>query len=78
MGRIHNYIVFLSSCLSGGFDENPQLEELEEALKTAPKIESLKINGTEVERNTESRRVINAKVGDVLSKVVAGGDGRYH
>jgi hypothetical protein len=56
----------LSSCLSGGFDENPQLEELEEALKSAPKIESLKINGTEVQRDTQSRRIIEAKIGDVL------------
>jgi hypothetical protein len=57
----------LSSCLTGGFDENPQLEELQNALDKAPKIESLKVNGTEVERNTQSRRIVEAKVGDVLN-----------
>lgn len=59
--------ITLSSCLTGGFNENPQLEELEEALKTAPKIESLKVNGNEVQRDTKSRRVVEARVGDVLN-----------
>lgn len=56
----------LTSCLTGGFDQNPQLEELEDAIKTAPKIESLKINGAEVQRNTQTRRVVEAAMGDVL------------
>jgi hypothetical protein len=59
--------VTLTSCLSGGFDENPQLEELEEGLKAAPKVETLKVNGSEVVRDMESRRIIEAKVNDVLN-----------
>lgn len=57
----------LSSCLTGGFDENEQLDELNGELAKAPKVESIMVNGVEVERNTQSRRVIDAKIGDVLN-----------
>lgn len=57
----------LSSCLSGGFDENEQLDELNDELAKAPKVESIMVNGNLVERNTVSRRVIEAKIGDVLN-----------
>ncbi|HEX5167795.1 MAG TPA: hypothetical protein VFW11_01375 [Cyclobacteriaceae bacterium] len=57
----------LSSCLSGGFDENEQLDELNNELAKAPKVESISVNGAVVERNQQSRRVIEAKTGDVLN-----------
>jgi hypothetical protein len=61
----------LSSCLTGGFDENEQLDELNGELAKAPKVETIMVNGAEVERNTQSRRVIDAKIGDVLNFDVA-------
>ncbi len=57
----------LSSCVTGGFDENPQLDARNEALAKAPKIENITINGTVLERNTQSIRVYNAHIGDVLN-----------
>ncbi len=57
----------LSSCLSGGFDENAQLDEWNNELAKAPKVESISVNGQIVERNQQSRRVIDAKIGDVLN-----------
>ena len=59
--------IVLSSCVTGGFDENPQLDSRNEALAKAPKVESVFVNGVPVERNTQSIRVVNAKVGDVLA-----------
>lgn len=59
--------IIFSSCLTGGFDENEQLDRHNAALAKAPKIESVKVNGTEVQRNTVSRRVVDAKIGDVLN-----------
>jgi hypothetical protein len=56
----------LSSCVTGGFDDNEQLDELNDGLKKTPKIESVMVNGTEVERNTQSRRIVEAHIGDVL------------
>ncbi len=60
-------VAMLSSCVTGGFDDNEQLDELNAGLKKTPKVESVKVNGAEVERNTQSRRVVDAKVGDVLN-----------
>jgi hypothetical protein len=60
-------LVSLSSCVTGGFDENPQLDEREEALAKAPKVETITVNGTLLQRNTQSIRVVEAEVGDVLS-----------
>jgi len=57
----------LSSCLTGGFDENAQLDELKGELAKAPKIESISVNGEVIERNRLSRRVVEAKIGDVLN-----------
>lgn len=67
----------LSSCLTGGFDENPQLTEREEALAKAPRVESIAVNGKLIERNTVSRRVVEAKPGAELqfSVNLASGDG---
>lgn len=58
--------ILLSSCVTGGFDENPQLDERNKALAKAPKIESISINGTVLQRNTHTLRVVEAKPGDVL------------
>lgn len=57
----------LSSCVTGGFDENPQLDARNEALAKAPKIDAIFINGTKLERNTQSLRIVSAHPGDVLS-----------
>lgn len=57
----------LTSCVTGGFDENPQLDDLENELAKAPKIETISINGTELDRNTQSVRVVEARMGDVLT-----------
>ncbi len=57
----------LSSCLTGGFDENPQLDKQNNELAKAPKVEAIRVNGQVVERNRLSRRVIEAKIGDVLN-----------
>ncbi|MBL7858568.1 MAG: hypothetical protein JNM57_12840 [Cyclobacteriaceae bacterium] len=56
----------LSACVTGGFDENPQLDWRNEELAKAPKVESISVNGVIVERNTQSIRVVHAKIGDVL------------
>lgn len=58
--------VLATSCVTGGFNDNPQLDELEDALAKAPSIEMIKANGEEVKRNTHSIREISAKVGDVV------------
>jgi hypothetical protein len=56
----------LTSCLTGGFDNNEQLDELNAGLKKTPKIEKVVVNGVEVVRDTQSRRIVNAKINDVL------------
>jgi hypothetical protein len=56
----------LSACVTGGFDENPQLDEHNAALAKAPKVESISVDGTVVERNTQSIRVANVHIGDVI------------
>lgn len=60
-------VITMNACVTGGFDENTQLDERNDALAKAPKIESISINGSLLERNTQSLRVVEAKVGDVLS-----------
>ena len=57
----------MSSCVTGGFDENPQLDAHNDALAKAPKINAIFINGTKLERDTHSLRVIEAHPGDVLN-----------
>lgn len=57
----------LTSCVTGGFDENPQLDARNEALAKAPNINAIFINGTKLERNTQSLRIVTAHPGDVLS-----------
>jgi hypothetical protein len=57
----------LTSCVTGGFDENTQLDDLNNELAKAPKIDAIMVNGVEVERNTQSVRVIEAQIGDVLN-----------
>lgn len=57
----------LSSCVTGGFDENPQLDARNEALAKAPNINAIFINGTKLERNTQSLRIISAHPGDKLN-----------
>jgi hypothetical protein len=59
--------LILGSCVTGGFNENPQLEEREAELAKAPNIESISINGTILQRNQQSLRIVHAKPGDVLS-----------
>lgn len=58
--------VLATSCVTGGFNDNPQLDDLEDALAKAPSIVMIKANGEEVKRNTHSQREITAKVGDVV------------
>jgi hypothetical protein len=58
---------FLSSCVTGGFDDNEQLDDMNAGLAKTPKIKSVMVNGAEVERDTQSRRVVEAKIGDVLN-----------
>ena len=54
----YSYIVLLlvsfgvSSCVTGGFDENPQLDARNEALAKAPSIKAIFVNGVKLERNT--------------------------
>ena len=57
----------LSSCVTGGFDENPQLDAHNEALAKAPNINAIFVNGTKLERNTQSIRIVQAHPGDVLT-----------
>ena len=57
----------LASCVTGGFDENTQLDDLKDELAKAPKIENIMVNGEEVKLNTQSVRVVEARIGDVLS-----------
>lgn len=57
----------LSSCLTGGFDENPQLDDMNDQLALTPQFKSVKVNGTEIQRNATSRRVVDAHGGDVLN-----------
>lgn len=59
-------VFMLSSCLTGGFDQNEQLDEHKKALAKAPKVESISINGEELERDTESRWVVEAAIDDDL------------
>jgi hypothetical protein len=56
----------LSSCVTGGFDDNEQLDKLNAGLAKTPKVQSVVVNGAEVVRDTQSRRIVNAKVNDVL------------
>lgn len=69
--------LFLGACVTGGFDENPQLDARNEALAKAPKIEAILVNGAILNRNTHSLRVVDAKPGDVLtiSASIASGKG---
>jgi len=57
----------LTSCVTGGFDENPQEYDLKNELAKAPKIEKIIIDGAELEKNTQSARVVEAHIGDVLT-----------
>lgn len=57
----------LSSCVTGGFDENPQLDARNEAIAKAPSINAIFVNGTKLERNTQSLRIVEAHPGDVLT-----------
>jgi|GEM_PF-1564936 len=67
-----NYIAIVlmavlgAACTTGGFNNNPQLEELENALDKAPNVEAIKVNGTVIEKNTQSLREVDASIGDVL------------
>lgn len=58
--------VLLASCITGGFDENPQLDDLNNALAKAPKIDEIRVNGAVLERNTQSVRVVEAAIGAEL------------
>lgn len=60
-------MLILSSCVTGGFDENPQLDDLNKALAKAPKIDQILVNGVVLERNTQSVRVVEATIGEVLA-----------
>lgn len=59
--------ILLASCVTGGFDENPQLDDLNSALAKAPKIEEIRVNGTVLERNTQTVRVVEAAIGAELN-----------
>ena len=59
-------LVSLTSCVTGGFDNNEQLDKLNSGLATTPKVEQVLVNGEEVVRDTQSRRIVEAKIGDVL------------
>jgi len=72
-------LVFLSSCVTGGFDENPQLDDLNRALAKAPKVDAIFVNGAELVRNTQSVRVVEATIGEILSidaELLAGKGGK--
>jgi hypothetical protein len=58
--------ILFASCVTGGFDENPQLDDLNDALAKAPKIDEIRVNGILLERNTQSVRVIEAAIGEQL------------
>lgn len=60
-------LLFLGSCVTGGFDENPQLDDLNDALAKAPKVDAIFVNGVELQRNSQSVRVVEATIGEVLS-----------
>lgn len=59
--------VALTSCVTGGFDENPQEDDLNNQLAKAPKIDEIIVDGVALERNTQSARVVEAHIGDVLT-----------
>jgi hypothetical protein len=73
MNRKYIYIILLcasfglSSCVTGGFDENTQLDARNEALAKAPGIKDIFVNGAKLERNTQSLRIIEAAPGTVLN-----------
>jgi hypothetical protein len=59
--------ILLASCVTGGFDENTQLDDLNNALAKAPAIDEIRVNGTVLERNTQSVRVVEAAIGAALN-----------
>ena len=59
-------IVVLSSCATGGFDENPQLDKLDAELAKAPGI-LMTVDGEEVERNTLSLRDHPVTIGETYT-----------
>lgn len=59
--------MLLASCVTGGFDENPQLDDVNNALSKAPKVDKIFVNGTQLDRNTQSARVVEAAIGAELS-----------
>lgn len=59
--------LLLASCVTGGFDENTQLDDLNNALAKAPKIDEIRVNGTVLDRNTQSVRVVEAAIGAQLN-----------
>jgi hypothetical protein len=57
----------LTSCVTGGFDENEQLDARNAELAKAPSIKDIFVNGSKLERNTQSLRIIEAAPGTVLN-----------
>src|SRR6187402_2904674 len=70
--KLNKYIILIgiafsvSACVTGGFDENPQLDDVNKELAKAPKVDAIIVNGEKLERNTQSVRVVEAAIGDVL------------
>jgi hypothetical protein len=60
-------LFLLASCVTGGFDENPQLDAHNAALAKAPSVNAIFVNGVELQKNTQSVRVVEAQIGDVLA-----------
>lgn len=59
--------VLLASCVTGGFDENTKLDDLNSALAKAPKINEIRVDGVAIDRNTQSVRVVEAAIGTQLT-----------
>ena len=71
--RIYNIVKLVPvaliafGCATGGFNQNPKLEDLNEEIAKAPSVVTIAVNGTVIERNTISIREVDAAIGDALN-----------
>jgi len=63
-------LLMSTGCVTGGFDQNEKLDELEATLALAPKVNDIRVNGTELVKDQQSIRDITAGIGEVLNFAV--------
>ena len=61
------FLISAVACTSGGFNENPKLDELNAAMAFTPKVVSISVNGAVIAKNEQSMYQIDAKLDDVLN-----------